>query len=50
MTNKIKEFYVKDEDELLEQVILWIESDEKWFEGGEWVYPKGTRKKLRKEK
>jgi hypothetical protein len=42
--NDLKNFEVKDEDELLEQVILWIESDEEWYKGGELVYPKGTRK------
>lgn len=45
---KIKEFYLaKDEDELLHLVILWPESDEEWYRGGEWIIQGRTMIKLR---
>lgn len=40
--NKIKEFDVGDEDELLDAVTKWTESDEEWDKGGEWVVPNSS--------
>ena len=36
---KLKEFKAKDEDELLDSVILWPESDKEWDRGWEWIDP-----------
>lgn len=40
---KIKEFYAKDEDELLEQVMLWPKFDKEWDKGWERVEPKKNK-------
>lgn len=42
---KLKEFQAKDEDELLELVAKWLCSDDEWYKGGEWVYPKNKKRK-----
>ena len=39
---KIKEFNAKDEDELLEQVILWPKFDEEWEKGWILIEPNRT--------
>lgn len=40
----IKEFNMKDEDELLDSVTLWSESDDEWDRGGEWIIPEDRLK------
>ena len=37
---KIKEFNAKDEDELLEQVMLWPTVEKEWDNGWKWIEPK----------
>ena len=42
MRRKIKEFSAKDDDELLEQVILWPKFDEEWKKGWVLIEPNRT--------
>ena len=41
---KIKEFDAIDEDELLEQVMLWSKVDKEWDKGWERIEPKKKEK------
>ena len=47
---KIKEFKVKNEEELLDLVTLWPKFDEGWHKGGEWIEPKKKAQRTTKSK
>jgi len=46
---KIKEFKAKNEEELLDLVMLWPKSDEEWYKGGEWIEPNDKAQRTAKQ-
>ncbi|MDP2846521.1 MAG: hypothetical protein Q8N79_10700 [Candidatus Methanoperedens sp.] len=47
---RIKEFKAKNEEELLDFVMLWPKFDEEWHKGGEWIEPEDRVRSIAKPK
>lgn len=47
---KIKEFKAKNEEELMDLVMLWPKFDEEWHKGGEWIEPKDKAQSTAQQK